>query len=448
MNEKETLEWIFSFEKHGMRLGLERITSLLNTLGNPQDTLNVIHVAGTNGKGSVCNYISSILQKAGYRVGVYLSPHLQRFSERIIINNKEISSHDLITLVERIRPLVEEMQKQNQTPTFFEIVTAIAFRYFKEQKVDYTVVEVGLGGRLDATNVVSPLVCVITDISLEHTEILGKSIKKIAFEKAGIIKNNIPVVTAAKQDAQTVIQTIAKEKNSSLIIIEKSQIKRLTSTMTSQEFSINGHFKEYIVKTSLLGEFQGENIALSIAAIEMLQMNGVYITDADIADGISAAFNPGRMEIISEKPMILLDGAHNPSGMKMLAISLKKDFTYNQLILVLGIFKDKDIKTMLSTIIPLADIMIATKSTSSRAFEPTTLVTLIKDQGFKKPVHIEPSLTQAIKTAKKLAKKDDIICITGSLFTVGEARSYLLPLIFNKKSTTIELKKDTIKTNN
>ncbi len=432
MNEKETLEWISSFEKHGMHLGLERITSLLNTLGNPQDTLNAIHVAGTNGKGSVCNYISSILQKAGYRVGVYLSPHLQRFSERIVINNKEISVHDLTVLVEHIRPFVEEMQKKNQTPTFFEIVTAIAFLYFKEQKVDYTVVEVGLGGRLDATNVVSPLVCVITDISLEHTDVLGKKINEIAFEKAGIIKKNVPVVTAAKKDAQIVIQTMAKEKNASLTIVEKSQIKRLTSTMSSQEFSINGHFKEYIVKTSLLGEFQGENIALSIAAIEQLQMNGVYITDADIADGISAAFNPGRMEIISEQPMILLDGAHNPGGMKMLATSLKNDFTYSQLILVLGIFKDKDIKTMLSTIIPFADIVIATQSKSPRACEPTTLATLIKDQVFKKPVHIEPSLTQAIKTAKHLAKKDDIICITGSLFTVGEARSYLLPRSLTK----------------
>ena len=432
MNENETLEWIFGFEKHGMHLGLERITSLLNTLGNPQDTLNAIHVAGTNGKGSVCNYISSILQKAGYRVGVYLSPHLQRFSERIIINNKEISAHDLIVLAERIRPLVEEMQKKKQTPTFFEIVTAIAFLYFKEQKVDYTVVEVGLGGRLDATNVVSPLVCIITDISLEHTDILGKKINEIAFEKAGIIKKNVPVVTAAKRDAQTVIQTMAKEKNASLTIIEKSQIKRLVSTLTSQEFSINGHFKEYIVKTSLLGEFQGENIALSIAAIEQLQMNGVYITDADIADGISAAFNPGRMEIISDQPVILLDGAHNPGGMKMLATSLKNDFTYNQLILVLGIFKDKDIKTMFSIIIPLADIVIATQSTSPRACDPDTLAAIIKDQGFKKSVHIEPSLPQAIEMAKHLAKKDDIICITGSLFTVGEARSYLLPRSLTK----------------
>ena len=432
MNEKETLDWISSFEKHGMHLGLERITSLLNSLRNPHDSLNVIHVAGTNGKGSVCNYISSILQKAGYRVGVYLSPHLQRFSERIIINNKEISSHDLTVLVERIRPLVEEMQKKNQTPTFFEIVTAIAFLYFKEQKVDYTVVEVGLGGRLDATNVVSPLVCVITDISLEHTDVLGKNIKEIAFEKAGIIKKNVPVVTAAKKDSLPVIQTIAKEKNTSLTIVEKPQIKRLTSTMISQEFSINGHFKEYIVKTSLLGEFQGENIALSIAAIEQLQMNGVYITDADIADGISAAFNPGRMEIISEQPVILLDGAHNPSGMKMLATSLKNDFSYNHLILVLGIFKDKDIKTMLSTISPLTDIVIATKSTSPRACDPDTLAAIIKDQGFKKSIHIKSSLPQAIETAKQLAKKDDIICITGSLFTVGEARSYLLPKSLTK----------------
>ena len=419
------ITWLYSFNQNRWKFGLERIITLMNRLENPHTQLKIIHVAGTNGKGSVCRFLGSILQQAGYSVGVYLSPHLERFSERIVVNNQEISDEDLAALVQKIKPMVEDMEKNDITPTFFELVTAIAFQYFHDKHVDYAVVEVGLGGRFDATNVLTPLVSMITNISLEHTEILGKDVASIAFEKAGIIKAHIPVITAATKEARTVIETVAKKNHAPLNIVEKNSWERTSHTTGFQEFFIQGSLKEYAVKTSLLGKHQGENIALALAAVEQLQMNGVYISDHDIVEGIASASNPGRMEVVAEQPLIVLDGAHNPDGMRMLAKTLKEDFTYDNLILVLGILKDKDCETMLSTIIPLASQVIVTKSSSSRACDPVVLKEMIEKRDARKTVKIEESLPKAINHAKTLATKNDLICISGSLFTVGEARKYL-----------------------
>jgi dihydrofolate synthase/folylpolyglutamate synthase len=426
IDKQRALEWLFSFDRYGWIFGLERITSLLERLGNPHQELQVIHVAGTNGKGSVCQYISSILQKAGFRIGVYLSPHLERFSERIVINGKEITEEDLAMLIEHIRPHVEEMRQRGNTPTFFEIVTALAFLYFHERTVDYAVIEVGLGGRFDATNVVTPLVSVITNISLEHTNILGNEIPSIAFEKAGIIKDQVPVVTAATHAARETIAAVAAERNAPFISINKSMWERISHTRDTQEFFIQGAFKDYLVKTSMLGSHQGENIAVAIAAVERLQMSGVYIADENIIEGIAAASYPGRMELILEKPRVLLDGAHNPEGMKMLAQSLKEDFPYHRLLLVLGVLKDKDITKIISTIVPLADLLIVTQSTNARAYDPLLLKEKIQRFDATKEVCVEASVPQAVDHAKQLAKRKDLICVSGSLFTVGEARQYLL----------------------
>ena len=426
MNFKESLNWLYSFKRYGSKLGLERISYLAEQLGNPQNNIKIIHVTGTNGKGSVCKFIGSILQKAGYKVGVYISPHLQRFSERVVVNNKEISEKDMVLLVEKIKPVVDDMIKQDNAPTFFEIVTAMSFQFFSDCNVDFAVVEVGLGGRFDATNVVSPMVSVITNISIEHSKQLGEDVKSIAFEKAGIIKNKVPVITAAKNGAKDVIKKIAKEKNSAVMFIDCKSWKRLFYNLKHQEFLIHGAFKDYNVKTSMLGEYQGENIALAISTIEQLQMGGVYLTDNDVIEGISSAFNPGRMEIISEEPTILLDGAHNPVGMEMLKKTLDGDFEHDRLILVIGILKDKDIQRMLSTIIPISDIIIVTKSNNARACEPIILKNKIEKLGYTKELLIEDPIPKAIEYARSLANKKDIVCVTGSLFTVGETRSCLL----------------------
>jgi dihydrofolate synthase/folylpolyglutamate synthase len=424
MDFKESIDWLYSFKQYGSKLGLERIFLIMKQLKNPQNNIKIVHVTGTNGKGSVCKYVGSILQKAGYSVGVYISPHLERFSERIVIDDREISDEEITLLVEKIKPVVDEIIGNNNTPTFFEIVTAMAFLFFSDSSVDFAVVEVGLGGRFDATNVVIPVVSVITNISLEHTARLGEDVKSIAFEKAGIIKDNVPVITAVKDDAKIVVEKTAKEKNAQVICIDKNSWKRLSYTIQYQEFLIYGILNEYTVKTSMLGSYQGENIALAVTAAEQLQMNGTYLTDNDIIDGISTAFNPGRMEIIAENPTVLLDGAHNPAGMKMLKKTLKEDFEYERLILIIGILEDKDIQRMLTTIIPVSDVVIVTKSKNARACEPTALKDRIKEIGYTKGLFVEKSLPKAIDHAKIMAGKKDVICISGSLFTVGEARSY------------------------
>jgi len=421
MNYKETIDWLYSFEKFGIKLGLDRITHICKKLGDPQKKYKIIHVGGTNGKGSVCRLLQSVLTLNGYKVGVYLSPHLQRFSERFIIDNNEISNKDVVKLVEKIKPIIEEMTKKDNTPTFFEIVTAIAFQYFKDKKIDYAVIEVGLGGRYDATNIVDPLATVITNVSLEHQNILGKTIEELAYQKAGIIKDGVPLITAASNKALEVIQKVAKEKKSSLMVIDNNFWKKISGSVDWQEFLIKGSLKDYNLKTSLGGIFQGENIAVTIATIETLQMNGVYITDNSINDGIEKTTNPGRMEIAGFEPLILLDGAHNTAGINFLKTSLEKDFVYERLILVIGILSDKNIQEMLDIIIPIADVIIVTKSHNDRACSPTKL----KEMICKKEVIVKDEIADAINYAKNIAKKNDLICITGSLFTVGEARDYL-----------------------
>ncbi|MFA5101841.1 MAG: folylpolyglutamate synthase/dihydrofolate synthase family protein [Candidatus Thermoplasmatota archaeon] len=423
---QDAYDWLCSFDTYGWIFGLERITFLLKQLGNPQQELKVIHVGGTNGKGSVCKYVSSILQNAGYTVGLYLSPHVEHFSERIVMNDQRIFQEDFAALVARVKPIVEDMKQRNNTPTFFEIVTALAFLHFKITAVDYAVVEVGLGGRFDATNVVCPLVTVITNISLEHTEILGTDIASIAFEKAGIIKEGVPLVTAARGDARATIVQVAEERNALVIPVDPAMWKRTSVQGRDQEFIVHGSFKDYHVRTSLLGRHQGENITLAIAAVEQLQMSGVYITDSDIQEGIAHTTHPGRMEVVSEEPFILLDGAHNPAGMNLLRQTLQEDFSSHRIVLILGVLKDKDLKTMVSTIVPISDVIIVTRSKNPRAADPQQLQEIIAELDAHKTVFVEDSVPKAIDQAKRIMKQQDLLCVTGSLFTVGEARTYIL----------------------
>jgi len=418
-------QWLYSFDKYGWKFGLERVSLLLHRLGDPQQGLRCVHVAGTNGKGSVCQYVASVLREAGYRVGVYISPHLQWFSERIVVDDLPISGEDIDRYVARIRPVVERMIAEGEPPTFFEITTALAFLYFKEKNVEYAVVEVGLGGRFDATNVITPLVSVITNIDLEHTEILGDTVEKIAAEKAGIIKEHVPVVTAATGSALTVIQEAAGKLESTVSVVDAKQWKRVTRSMTSQEFHVQGTLREYTVSTGLLGLYQGQNVAVALAAVEKLQEQGVFIPDQAIAEGISAAFHPGRLEIVSDEPLIVLDGAHNPHGMTMLRQTLMQDFPDKKTILVAGICSDKDVRRMLEIIMPLASTIILTKSGNPRACAPQTLLDLARSLSEKQEVLICDTVPAALATAMGLAHEQDLICVTGSLFTVGEARSYL-----------------------
>jgi dihydrofolate synthase/folylpolyglutamate synthase len=425
MNYKDCIDWLYSFEKFGIKLGLDRIKLICNKLGNPQKKYNIIHVGGTNGKGSVCHILHSILTKNGYKVGVYTSPHLQRFSERFTIDGIEISEKDVVLLTQKIKPIIEDMIKSKKTPTFFEIVTAMAFQYFKDKAVDYAIVEVGLGGRFDATNIVDPVLTIITNVTLEHQKILGKKIEDITIEKAGIIKENISIVTAATDKALEIIKNVSTEKNASISIIDKNSWRRTNFEIQGQKFLIKGSLNEYHVKTPIIGLHQGENIALSIAAIENLQMNGLYITDEGIKEGIENIRIPGRMEIAGFNPTIILDGAHNIAGMNALKKTLKADFDIDKLVLIIGILSDKNIKKMLEIIIPIADIVITTKSNNARAYDPNKIRDIIIDIDRDKQVFVFDKIKDAINQAQSLAQENDLICITGSLFTVGDAKDFL-----------------------
>jgi len=426
MNYEESLDWLDGFQQFGMKLGLDRIKYICKELGDPQKSLKVIHVGGTNGKGSVCRFLESILLANGYSVGVYISPHLQHFSERIVVDGKEIPGDDVVSLVKRVKPVVEKMIQKGNGPTYFEIVTALAFQYFSDRNVDFAVVEVGLGGRFDATNVVNPVVSIITNVSLEHSHVLGKKVEEIAFEKAGIIKNDVPVVTGAQGKVLEVIEKVANEKKAPINVVGKADWERYYGSLDGQEFCVKGFLKDYNVKTSLLGEYQGENIALTLAVVEILQMNGFYISDDSINNGISKTFHVGRMEVIGRDPVILLDGAHNPTGMQVLVDTLENDFDFSRLILVLGVLSDKDIKSMLQVIVPLADVVVTTKSRNTRAFDPSKLKELIEELGFRNEVVIQDEIPNAINYAKSITKKSDLICVTGSLFTVGEVRDCIV----------------------
>ena len=424
MNYDECIEWLYSFEKFGIKLGLDRISHFCKELDNPQDRYKIVHVGGTNGKGSVCHFLQSILTQNGYKVGLYTSPHLQRLSERFIIDGVEIEEKDVVLIVGKIKPVVEEMIEKQNTPTFFEIVTAMTFQYFKDKSVDFAIVEVGLGGRFDATNIVNPELSIITNVSLEHQKVLGKRIEDIAFEKAGIIKEEVPIITAATDEALEKIKSIAEEKNSFLKVINEKSWKRVSFDNSVQEFLIKGLLNEYHVKTSMLGLHQGENIALSIAAIENLQMNGLFVTDQSIIEGIERTNIAGRMEIVGSEPKIILDGAHNIEAIKFLKRTIQNDFKFGKLILVIGILSDKNIKKILEIIVPISDIIISTKSSNKRACDPKKILDIaIKIRPKIQFFEIE-DINEAIIKAQNIAQNRDLICITGSLFTVGEARDF------------------------
>ena len=396
MDYNESVAYLESLEVFGQQLGLDRIKRLLQKLGNPQNQLKIIHVAGTNGKGSVCAMISSILQEAGYKVGLYTSPHLVDFRERFLINGKMISEQDVTRLATLIRPLADEVALESSQPTYFEVTTAIAFHYFQEQAVNYAVIEVGLGGRLDATNAIAkPLVSVIASIDLEHTDILGDTIHEIAFEKAGIIKEGVPVVAHADENAYRVIKRIADS--------EKAKIRRVT--------------KKYTGKIGLHGDFQKMNAAVAAEAVKTAK---IKLSDGAIKSGIEKVIWPGRIDLRNySRKRILFDGGHNLAGIKVLLPELK-NFEYGRLIVLTSILKDKDYKHMLELLGHHAKLTILTKSTNSRACEPQVLAKHAIGARI-----VIPDLENAINFALSESGTDDLILVTGSIYLVGDTMRLL-----------------------
>ena len=425
----EAIDYIYNLTKYGMKLGLKNINYLLYRLGAPHKKLKVIHVAGTNGKGSTCSLISSILQSAGYKVGLYTSPHLVDFTERFKINNKPIDREKVSELLERIKPSIEKTANAPSYghPTFFEVVTSMAFLYFFEEQVDYLVLEVGLGGRLDATNVCEPLISVITHVDYDHMDKLGNSLEEIAREKGGIIKPDGIVISSNQyEEAYNEIRKIADEKNSLVYStgreisyeIVKSDIKGVIFDLKG----INHNYKD--LHTPLLGRYQADNAATAITAVEALKNKGITISEKAIRDGLEKVKWTGRLEIIRNNPTLVLDGAHNPSGVKVVRDALKEIFSYQRLILVLAIFSDKDYKKMIQILAPNADLIITTKAKNLRATPPQIIAKEAAQYIDEDKIIVTENIPQAINCALSNSKEDDLICITGSLYTVGEAKRF------------------------
>ncbi len=422
-------------------LAIHRMQYLVKIMGNPQFSYYTIHVGGTSGKGSTTTIISNLLSTI-YNVGTNLSPHLENVTERMGINGVDISRDDFVELINELIPFIKKMKMSKfGKPSTFEITTAGAFLYFKKMKVDVAVMEVGLGGRYDGTNVINPQVSVLTNIGLDHTEVLGDTVEKIALEKAGIIKKGRLAVSAVKQPSVIrIVEKACKENGSRLYLLGRDfsyKVKKL-----SDKGSVFDYFGEVTyrnLKLSLLGEHQIENAALALRSMECMnlpsgkagvRMHGQKITEKDIRKGLIEAFIPGRMEIVRRKPLIMFDGAHNPDKMKALVNSVKKIFPKKKVIGVLAIKKDKDARGMIEYLLPICDRVVLTKFKlttdvgETYSYDAKDLYNMAKQLDPDQNLKIINEPLMAVGEAIKKAQKEDLILITGSLYLVGEVRKY------------------------
>jgi dihydrofolate synthase / folylpolyglutamate synthase len=436
MSYDETIDYLYSLQKYGIKFGLDNIRKLSAALGNPHASFPCIHVAGTNGKGSTSAVISSVLQSAGFRVGLFTSPHLISFTERIRINGNQISEDGVIDLASEIKDVVSRFS--DLQPTFFEVVTAIAFLYFQRQKVDAAVMEVGMGGRLDATNIIGPLVSVITNISLDHKDFLGPTLEEIAREKAGIIKKAVPVVSADQAPgASKVIMEASRESNSPVYTYGKdfsAFLKSADASGTCFDY-IDGPVRLNDLFVPLSGEHQMKNSAVAVkaAGIFLDRMGGegfLSMAHDPIRSGLAAARWPGRLELIEGNPAVLIDGAHNPAAADALSEAIKKVFLkkYKKIIMVLGIMSDKEIKGIMKPLLPLASEIIMTAPSYSRASSPEHLSGIAASLGFPN-VRTASTVKEALETAiscSSLPERDSsLVVVTGSFYTIGEAKEAL-----------------------
>ncbi|CEP82000.1 folylpolyglutamate synthase/dihydrofolate synthase family protein [Paraclostridium sordellii] len=428
MNYNEALKFIHESHKFGMRLGLENIKKLLELLGNPQYNLKIIHVAGTNGKGSTCSFISTILKQSGYKVGLYTSPFLETFTERIRVNGENIPENEVGNIVNIIKEKIEIMVKDGYDyPTEFEIVTAMAFYYFNKEKVDFVALEVGLGGRYDATNVIEkPIATVITSISLDHVGILGDTLDKIAFEKGGIIKENCDVIVyPQKNEASKVLKEICNEKNAEYIECDFEDITLKESNINSQKFDCIINNKEYKnLQINLIGDHQVKNSVVALTTIELIKNKlEILISEEDLRKGLMETKWPGRIEKIKENPMFIIDGAHNEEGAESLAKSIDKYFKGKNKILLIGMLEDKDINSVLDILIPRFNSVITTTPDNPRAIDAIKLKEKVEKYNIE--VICKEDINDAVKYVIENSKEDDVIISAGSLYMIGNVRTIM-----------------------
>jgi dihydrofolate synthase/folylpolyglutamate synthase len=426
---KEALDFLVGLTKFGFNFGLQRIEYLLGLLGDPHRKLRVIHVGGTNGKGSTAMMTASVLEAAGYRTGLFTSPHLDSYTERYLINRFPISEQQLAGLIFRVKPFLEQMVRQgHEHPTEFEVCTAIAFLYFYEQQVDFLVLEVGLGGAIDSTNVIpTPLAAVITNIAFDHMDYLGHTIREIATVKAGIIKPGGNVVTAVSDpEALEVITARCREQGASLIRVGADiGYELLESTPSGTRFHLHTSWGDYpSLWVPLAGKHQAINGATALGAIEALrQHHGVQITTEQIGAGFAAARWPARLELLSTRPGILVDVTHNHDGARKLRAALQEIYSCRRLILVLGMLGDKEREKVVGELAPLASVVVITRPNSPRAGNWELLAT--EARRYTGRVLQVAEITAAVDAALKEAAPEDLVCVTGSFYMVAEARAYL-----------------------
>jgi len=416
MNYQQAISYLFGLQIFGIKLGLSNISSFLNYLGNPHLKFQSIHVAGTNGKGSVCAMLEAILCQAGYKTGLFTSPHLVDFTERVRICGKPIEKEFMAEFVKECKNRID-----NYKYTFFEVNTALAFLYFAEKRVDLAVVETGLGGRLDATNVLLPLATVITNIDLEHTDILGKKISRIAVEKGGIIKEKVPVITGVEQpEALKVIKFICEKKNSSIITAKGNstwKIKETSLKKTVFDLKLqNTRFPN--LELNLLGAHQVKNAAICLLTLQELQKRGYKISNTAITKGLKKVNWPCRFQIYRRKPLVILDAAHNPAAAKILRETFLDLFPDRKAIFIFGVMQDKDYPRILQTLSPIAKKIVLTQPRNKRAASLSELEKVVRN--LKIPYEKIKSVKSAFSQTLKTASNKDIICVTGSHYTLGE----------------------------
>jgi dihydrofolate synthase/folylpolyglutamate synthase len=406
-------KYINGLVRVGSKFGIDNIRALLARLGSPQDQVKAIHVAGTIGKGSTCAFIESILRHSGYRTGLYVSPHLQDITERIQINGCPISREKFEALAERVKAETEQLREKGIHLTHFEFLTGMAFLHFCEEKVDYAVVEVGMGGRLDPTNIINPVVSVITPIGLDHTEFLGPTIGQIAKEKCGIIKKDVPVVTNNKGEALEVIKEATRTKGTELYLSEQPRLKSADLSLQAFDLlSIKG------LRIRMLGEHQLQNAALAVRVAQILGMN-----EENIKIGLTKTFWPGRFEVIRVAPMVILDGAHNVDGAKALSRTLARYFKDKKLIFVIGIKQGKSFSGIVDILAKhMKKVFVA--GSQYKAINPEVLAKEINRH--TKNTVVVYDAREAVRRALEEASDDDIICVTGSLYLVGDVRGSLI----------------------
>ena len=426
MNYLEELNYLGSANKFSVNLGLERITKLCDMMGNPQKNLKVIHIAGTNGKGSVAACLLSILMDAGFRVGFFTSPALERFTERIRINKEEISLADTAKYLGYVRGFCEKEVKEGfEHPVEFEMVTAAALKYFYDKKVDIVILEVGLGGRIDSTNVVTPILSIITSISYDHMNILGSTLEEITREKAGIIKEGVTVVSSTQLgEAYNVIKETCTLKRSKLVNVAKSCAQYLGTIEYEkhllQGVKISADDEEYLFAAKLLGTYQLDNMSTAVFAAREINLFGVEVSHKNIINGLNSVSWPGRLEVMSTEPYVVIDGAHNIDGIYKLKESIEKYFKYKNLYLIFGVLSDKQVEEMVRVISPMAKSMICLSPNNERAEDSNLLLKTVKK--YNKNCIIETDYAQAYKTVIKCSSNKDLILICGSLYMIGDMR--------------------------